>query len=87
MVIVHKQNIADMLLMEILAELHQIREKLRFFEEKYSQNFEEFSLKIESEKENFEHFDDYMEWKAYKRILSDLEEKVEDLRHGKLQVA
>ena len=39
MVIIHKQNIVDMILMETLAELHQVREKLRFFQEKYRQDF------------------------------------------------
>ena len=87
MVIIHKQNIVDMLLMETLAELHQVREKLRFFQEKYRQDFEKFSIEIEEEEENFEHFDDYMEWKAYTQLFGDLKQKIEDLKHGNFQVA
>jgi hypothetical protein len=36
MVIINKQTIAEMLLIETLSELHQAQEKLRFFQEKYS---------------------------------------------------
>jgi len=57
MVIIHKQNIVNMFLMETLAKVHKVREKLRFFQEKYHRNFETFS--IEREEENFEHFDEY----------------------------
>ena len=87
MVIVHKQNIADILLMEALGELHQVREKLRLFQQKYQQSFEEFSSRLEREEENFERFDDYIEWKAYMQLLHEIEQKIEDLKHGNFQVA
>jgi hypothetical protein len=86
MVIIHKQNIVDMVLMETFAELHQVSEKLRFFQEKYHQDFEKFSIEIKGEEENFEHYDDYIEWKAYTQLLRDLNQKIEDLKHGNLQV-
>ena len=47
MVIIHKQNIVDMFLMETLAEFHKVREKLRFFQEKYHRDFETFSIEVE----------------------------------------
>ena len=50
-----------MLLMEALSELHQVREKLRFFQAKYQQDFENYSIEIETGEENFERFDDYNE--------------------------
>ena len=75
-----------MLLMEALSELHQVREKLGFFQEKYRQNFENFSRKIETEKENFERFDDFMEWKAYTQLFKDIQQKIEDLKHGNFQI-
>ena len=87
MVIVNKQNITDMLLMEAFAELHQVRERCRLFQQKYSQDFDEFSRRTEEEQENFEHFDDYTEWKAYRHLLREVEQKIEDLEHGNLQVA
>lgn len=87
MVIINKQTIAEMLLIETLSELHQAQEKLRFFQEKYSQNFESFSNEIDTEEENFGHFDDYMEWKAYTQLLNNLKQKIEDLKYGKFQVS
>ena len=47
MVIIHKQNIVDMFLMKTLAEFHKVREKLRFFQEKYHRDFKTFSIEIE----------------------------------------
>jgi len=83
MVIIHKQNIVDMFLMETLAEFHKVREKLRFFQEKYHRDFETFSIEIEREEENFEHFDDYMEWKAYIQLFGDIKQKIEDMHSAR----
>jgi len=87
MVIIHKQNIVDMFLMETLAEFHKVREKLRFFQEKHHRDFETFSIEIEREEENFEHFDDYMEWKAYIQLFGDIKQKIEDIKNGNFQFA
>jgi len=73
--------------METLAEFHKVREKLRFFQEKYHRDFETFSIEIEREEENFEHFDDYMEWKAYIQLFGDIKQKIEDIKNGNFQLA
>jgi len=73
--------------LEVLAELHRAREKCRLFQQKYGQDFDEFSRRIEEELEDFVHFDDYMEWKAYRHLLREVEQKIKDLEHGNLQVA
>ncbi|HHC24692.1 MAG TPA: hypothetical protein ENK58_04650 [Desulfobacterales bacterium] len=87
MLVVYKQNIADMLLMEAFSEMHQVRDRLNFFYEKYQQDFEVFSKQTEKEDENFEHFDDYMEWKAYIKLFHNILQKIEDLRYGNFQIA
>ena len=87
MVIIHKQNIVDMFLLETFAEFHQVHEKLCFFKEKYHRDFETFSMEINREEENFEHFDDYMEWKAYVQLFADIKQRIEDLKHGNFQLA
>jgi len=76
-----------MFLMETLAEFHKVREKLRFFQEKYHRDFETFSIEIEREEENFENFDDYMEWKAYIQLFGDIKQKIEDIKNGNFQFA
>ncbi len=87
MLVIHKQNIATMLLMEAFSEMHQVRDKLSFFREKYQQDFEAFSKNMEKENEDFERFDDYMEWKAYTKVFQSLSQKIEALKHGNFQIA
>jgi len=87
MLVINKQNIADMLLLETFSEMHQVRDKLNFFREKYQQDFEDFSKQIEKEDEDFEHFDDYMEWKAYTKLFHNISQKIEDLKYGNFQIA
>ena len=91
MVIIHKQNIVDMFLMETLAEFHKVRDKLRFFQEKHHRDFKSFSIEIEREEENFEHFDGYMEWKAYIQLFSNnvlkLPELIENLHFRNVVIA
>ena len=51
-----------------------IEQKLSRFEKKYQKNFEEFERSIfESEDEDFEKWDDYLEWKAYQKAAEDLD--------------
>jgi len=56
-----------------LYDLHIIREKLLLFEKKYGKTFSEFEKEVLS-KENFEKWDDYLEWKAYLKSLKELED-------------
>jgi hypothetical protein len=86
MVVVSKQNIGNILLLEAFGELHQVQEKLRFFQEKYQHDFVHFSRQLQDEDENFEHFDDYIEWKAYTKLFHETKKKIEDLKHGNFQI-
>ena len=60
---------------------------MRFYRAKYQQDFISFSERIGNEEENFEHFDDFIEWKAYENLYHDTVKKIEDLRSGNFQVA
>jgi molybdopterin converting factor small subunit len=53
-----------------------LKEKIRFFEEKYGCTFEEFEDQLKAKPEDFERWDDYLEWQAYRASLQDLEEKL-----------
>lgn len=50
-------------------EINAVKEKIRLFEKKYGKNFEEIELALKKEKEDFAKWDDYMEWKAYKKTF------------------
>jgi cytochrome c556 len=58
----------------LMYENHIVKEKLRLFQKKYSLTFEEFEKKIkQQDQENYEIWDDYIEWKAYnKKYYEDL---------------
>ena len=55
-----------------LYDLHIVKEKLALFEKKYGKTFSEFEKEVLS-KEDFEKWDDYLEWKAYLKSLRELE--------------
>jgi hypothetical protein len=49
-----------------LSKMKESRNTLQGFEKKYGITFEDFEKQIESsDKEEFEKWDDYIEWKAY----------------------
>ena len=74
---VNKQDVENYVRMKIFTELTLIREKLRLFQKKYNCNFTDFEKKVTTaEEENFEEWDDYMEWKAFNNKYTRLEEKV-----------
>ena len=60
--------------------MHQVRDRLNFFKEKYQQDFEDFSVCMKRQVENFEHFDDYMEWKAYTKLSYEVLKRIEGNR-------
>jgi hypothetical protein len=70
-----------------MGELHQVREKCRFFEKKYAASFEEVQQKALAQEENFELDDDLLEWKAYIRTEEDRIKKLEDIKHEQFQLA
>lgn len=63
-----------------------IREKIRLFEQKYDCDFKTFENRIQME-EDFQKWDDYIEWKAYTEKLKDLEltlKEMEDAQDFKI---
>lgn len=85
---ISKEEIKEFMKLNVISQITLIKEKIKFFENKYKCSFEDFEKKIkETEKEDFERWDDYIEWKAYVESLKDLEEKlrkIEDARDIKV---
>ena len=83
-----KQQISQWALMNYLAEKQVFQEKNRFYEAKYSTDFQGFEKKINlATEENFEAWDDYIEWQAYQNFLREINHKIEEIRHGDFQMA
>jgi hypothetical protein len=83
-----KQQISSWVLLDYSAQKQTFQEKIGFLEKKYSTDFKSFELNLEKAiKDNFEIWDDYIEWKAYNEFLKEVLAKIEDVRHGDFQVA
>ncbi len=87
MITISKHHISEWLLLDAYSEIHIAKDKIRFFERKYNTNFAEFEKNLNREKENIEHFDDYIEWKAYMQVLQSAQKKVNDIRHGYIKIS
>jgi len=61
--ILDRRNLISLYKVE-LYEIHRTSECIRLFKVKYGKIFEEFEKELKISPENFEAWDDYMEWKA-----------------------
>ncbi len=85
MVTVDKKHVSTLLLVEAYSEKHKTEEKVAFFHKKYNLNFDDFEKMMHTSEEDYTHYDDYMEWKAYKRYLDSIELRIKDLKNGSIQ--
>ena len=56
----------------LLYEKHIVEQKIELFEKKHNKSFQEFEKEVMQE-EQFEKWDDYLEWKACIKQLKELE--------------
>lgn len=73
--------------MDLLADLHRVQRKLDHLSRKYGCGLEQFEARVNAEDESFDQYDDLIEWKAYAATKADLEARIEELKHGRFQVA
>ena len=63
-----------------LWKLEYYKGQMQPFERKYGVSFEEFKVKVErASQENFEEWDDLIEWEAYHRAYEEWRERYEEL--------
>ncbi len=84
---VDKQTVGDLLLLDALADLHRVKRKLAVFVAKHGMDVREFEDRVNRESESFDRYDDLIEWKAYQATHDDLIRRVEELKHGRFQIA
>ena len=80
---VSKEEIKGFEKLKAISQIAPVRERIRFFESKYGCTPGEFKNKIKQEKEDFEKWDEYIEWKAYTKSLSEIESKMRDIEDAK----
>jgi hypothetical protein len=81
MLTITKRQAAESLLLELLSEKHHIADKILFFERKYQTEFETFEKRVTERDEDFQIWDDYMEWKAYKNMFTDVLKKIDSIKN------
>jgi len=88
-IVVSKDEIKEYEKLKVITETTLTKEKLKSFERKYQCTFKEFEKKVKSGEgqENFEEWDDYIEWKAYTESLRNLQQRskaIDDAKNVKV---
>ncbi len=79
---VSEKEIIEYKKLSIIAELTPIREHIKLFEKKYGCSFSDFERQIESNDENINNWDDYIEWKAYQKKSDELKKYIGELENA-----
>ena len=86
MVAITKEKVQQVQYYELLFQMHILKSKLELFANKYKSNLEEFESQIKSsDTENFELWDDMMEWKAYQKSYEEILSQKLDLENGNIE--
>jgi accessory colonization factor AcfC len=67
--------------LKLISQMAPVKERINSFERKHGCSLKAFEDRLERLPEDFERWDDFIEWKAYADSLSDLEsrlKKIED---------
>lgn len=84
---VSKNDVADLLRLDLMARLREAKEKEALYQQTHQQPFKAFEQEVNQGEEDVGQWDDYIEWKAYRRVRQDLEQKIDALRRGDFEVA
>ncbi|MHA1526827.1 MAG: hypothetical protein ACTSQD_07335 [Promethearchaeota archaeon] len=82
-IVISKDEIIEYKKLTVISEITLTKEKTTLFEKKYGCSIDEFRKRMEESNENFEEWDDYIEWKANFEVLKDLENKLIELDNAK----
>ena len=83
-----KQQVGSWILLDYLSQRQILESKIKLLSAKYNLDFKAFESQIEqATNENFEAWDDYIEWKAYNQFLTELITKIDDVKYGHFQMA
>ena len=69
--------------LKLISEMIPIKERIKLFENKYDSNFLKFEKKVKQQPENFNLWDDYIEWKAYQTKFEEIKEKIGEIKNAK----
>lgn len=72
--------IRDSLVTEILCKVSDFSDEVKHFEEKYGKQFAEFNTEYETNEEDFEKYDDLMEWEFAQQGKTYWESKLKEAK-------
>jgi hypothetical protein len=78
-IVVSVDDIKSFEKLKLISQIAPVKERIRSFERKHKCNLDSFEEKLKQIPEDFEHWDDFIEWKAYADCLKDLESKLKRL--------
>lgn len=82
------QNISQFEILDLLYEYQVAKTKLDLFGKKYLMDFNSFEQQIHNKSiENFNEWDDYMEWKAYSRFFKEKSKLIKELDNEYYQLS
>ncbi|MEO5361430.1 MAG: hypothetical protein H7843_13455 [Nitrospirota bacterium] len=84
MLTINKSDIVDGLLLGLMADMHVVKDKLVYFENKYHVSYEVFEQTVKNQEEDS--WDDYIEWKAYRHLFEDISRKISDVKNADFEV-
>ncbi len=87
MITIPKSLIKEWLLLNAYSEIHIAQDKIRFFEKKYNTSFSEFEKKFKTQPEDFKLYDDYIEWKAYLKVLDNSQKRIQEIKRGNIKIS
>jgi hypothetical protein len=73
--------------LKLISQIAPVKERIRSFERKHGGNLEAFEDRLRQLPEDFERWDDFIEWKAYEDSLKNLESRlktIEDARNFRI---
>ncbi len=76
---ISKTEITEYEKLKVIAQMAPIAGNIQQFEEKYKMNLAKFETTMKKEEEDFEKWDDLIEWKGYVKALGDLERKLKEI--------
>ena len=79
---ISKDEVRDVVKLKIVVELNNAKTRVDLLEAKYQKSFNDFEKWMKNSEENFEVWDDDLEWKAYQRLVKDLMQELSDVEHA-----
>jgi hypothetical protein len=83
-----KDRVQNLLVLERLAQLHQLNEAIALYERRYDAPFAAFEERVNSAtEEDMTAWDDYIEWLAFEQSRSEILAILQELRNGEFELA